>query len=61
VKRLLADSVFDRHFPTLAPLAESPRTKGHDARGRDTQLELITERTCAVIGTDAAPIRRHRQ
>jgi hypothetical protein len=56
VKRLPADSVFDRHFPK-----RSPRTKGHDARGRSTQLELITERTWAVTGADGAPIRRHRQ
>jgi hypothetical protein len=29
--------------------------------GEVTQLELITERTRAVIGADGAPIRRHRQ
>jgi hypothetical protein len=56
VKRLPADSVFDRHFPK-----RSPRTKGHDARGRSTQLELITERTWAVIRANGAPIGRHRQ
>jgi hypothetical protein len=29
--------------------------------GEVTQLELITERTWAVIGANGAPIRRHRQ
>jgi hypothetical protein len=56
VKRLPPDSAFDRHFPK-----RSPRTKGHHARGRSTQLELITEQTWPMIGADGAPIGRHRQ